>query len=253
MSARRALGVAVRGAFHPEPGELAAALPGRRGHRHALGIYRQPSVAAFRALGRGKRRAAATRSTAGRDGSSARWRANSARSTSTRAIRPCFPSSASAGAASPVHPSPIGLLIHPRWGLWHAYRGALVFEQRDRVAGHFAAGRAPARVRSEAVPIGLPGARVSRRLIRPRCLRASRAERRRRGLPRGRLPRTASVSRGRRIPLPAGAGALSYRGLPALDGSKPRDASAVYDRRGARGESVMPSGELDYSAALTGE
>jgi hypothetical protein len=32
--------------------------------------------------------------------------------------------------SEPVHPSPIGLLIHPRWGLWHAYRGALVFERR---------------------------------------------------------------------------------------------------------------------------
>jgi len=30
----------------------------------------------------------------------------------------------------PVHSSPIGILIHPRWGLWHAYRGALVFERR---------------------------------------------------------------------------------------------------------------------------
>jgi hypothetical protein len=29
-----------------------------------------------------------------------------------------------------VHPSPIGILIHPRWGLWHAYRGALIFSQR---------------------------------------------------------------------------------------------------------------------------
>lgn len=28
--------------------------------------------------------------------------------------------------SEPVHPSPIGLLIHERWGLWHAYRGALV-------------------------------------------------------------------------------------------------------------------------------
>ena len=27
--------------------------------------------------------------------------------------------------AEPVHPSPIGLLIHPRYGLWHSYRGAL--------------------------------------------------------------------------------------------------------------------------------
>jgi hypothetical protein len=26
----------------------------------------------------------------------------------------------------PVHQSPIRLLIHPKWGLWHAYRGALL-------------------------------------------------------------------------------------------------------------------------------
>jgi ferredoxin len=26
-----------------------------------------------------------------------------------------------------VFPSPIGLLVHPRWGLWHAWRGALAF------------------------------------------------------------------------------------------------------------------------------
>ncbi len=29
--------------------------------------------------------------------------------------------------AEPVHPSPIGLLIHPHYGLWHSYRGALGF------------------------------------------------------------------------------------------------------------------------------
>lgn len=28
--------------------------------------------------------------------------------------------------SEPVHQSPIGLLIHERWGLWHAYRGALI-------------------------------------------------------------------------------------------------------------------------------
>lgn len=28
--------------------------------------------------------------------------------------------------AEPVHPSPLGILIHPRYGLWHAYRAALV-------------------------------------------------------------------------------------------------------------------------------
>lgn len=29
-----------------------------------------------------------------------------------------------------VWQSPIGLLIHPRYGLWHSYRGALVFSER---------------------------------------------------------------------------------------------------------------------------
>ena len=32
--------------------------------------------------------------------------------------------------AEPVHPSPIGPLIHADHGLWHAYRGALAFPER---------------------------------------------------------------------------------------------------------------------------
>lgn len=32
--------------------------------------------------------------------------------------------------AEPVCPSPLGLLIHPDWGLWHSYRGALAFRDR---------------------------------------------------------------------------------------------------------------------------
>lgn len=32
--------------------------------------------------------------------------------------------------AEPVAPSPLGLLIHPEHGLWHAYRGALLFPGR---------------------------------------------------------------------------------------------------------------------------
>lgn len=31
--------------------------------------------------------------------------------------------------AGTAHPSPIGPLIHPEYGLWHAYRGALVFAE----------------------------------------------------------------------------------------------------------------------------
>ncbi|MEQ8193823.1 MAG: ferredoxin [Rhodospirillales bacterium] len=30
----------------------------------------------------------------------------------------------------PVHPSPIGALIHPVYGLWHAYRAALAFDEK---------------------------------------------------------------------------------------------------------------------------
>jgi len=32
--------------------------------------------------------------------------------------------------AEPVHRSPLGLLIHPQWGLWHSYRGALGLRER---------------------------------------------------------------------------------------------------------------------------
>jgi ferredoxin len=32
--------------------------------------------------------------------------------------------------AEAVHRSPLGILIHPDWGLWHAYRGALVLRER---------------------------------------------------------------------------------------------------------------------------
>jgi hypothetical protein len=33
--------------------------------------------------------------------------------------------------AEPVRVSPLGLLIHPRYGLWHAYRAALIFAASD--------------------------------------------------------------------------------------------------------------------------
>ncbi len=40
---------------------------------------------------------------------------------------PWLPFQRWARRAEPVSPSPIGPLIHPDYGLWHAYRGALVF------------------------------------------------------------------------------------------------------------------------------
>jgi ferredoxin len=38
---------------------------------------------------------------------------------------PFFPFQQWARRCEPVHPSPLGLLIHPVYGLWHSYRGAL--------------------------------------------------------------------------------------------------------------------------------
>lgn len=39
---------------------------------------------------------------------------------------PVWPFQRWAARAEPVHSSPLGLLIHPQYGLWHAYRAALV-------------------------------------------------------------------------------------------------------------------------------
>ena len=42
---------------------------------------------------------------------------------------PFLPFQRWAQRAEPVHSSPIGLLIHPHYGLWHSYRGALGFRE----------------------------------------------------------------------------------------------------------------------------
>ena len=41
---------------------------------------------------------------------------------------PFLPFQRWAQKAEPVFPSPLGVLIHPDYGLWHAWRGALAFE-----------------------------------------------------------------------------------------------------------------------------
>lgn len=42
--------------------------------------------------------------------------------------RPYLPFQQWAMRAEGLRPSPLGILIHPEFGLWHAYRGALLFE-----------------------------------------------------------------------------------------------------------------------------
>lgn len=52
---------------------------------------------------------------------------------------PYLPFQRWAQRAEPVMPSPIGPLIHPDYGLWHAYRGALAFARSidfQQVAAH---------------------------------------------------------------------------------------------------------------------
>lgn len=49
---------------------------------------------------------------------------------------PYYPFQRWAARAEPIHASPLGILIHPEFGLWHAWRGALCFPGRlDLPAG----------------------------------------------------------------------------------------------------------------------
>ena len=77
--------------------------------------------------------------------------------------RPWHPFQQWALRAEPVAPSPIGLLIHPDYGLWHAYRAALLLDEAP--AGPAAPDR-PARavrhLRRPAVPERLPRRRPLR-------------------------------------------------------------------------------------------
>ena len=43
---------------------------------------------------------------------------------------PAWPFQQWAARCEPVHPSPLGMFIHPEYGLWHAYRAAIVLAER---------------------------------------------------------------------------------------------------------------------------
>ncbi|MET4804869.1 ferredoxin [Limibacillus sp. MBR-115] len=47
---------------------------------------------------------------------------------------PYYPFQRWAQQAEAVFPSPLGILVHPRFGLWHAYRAALLFTSADGLA-----------------------------------------------------------------------------------------------------------------------
>jgi hypothetical protein len=125
------LGLAVRGAFHPEPQEFDQLLPAAPvGTIVLLGftggvqwdLYRCSAEASDglpHPLDRWSRRViGALASELGGAG------------LYPNGPPPQLPFQRLAARSEPVHQSPIGLLIHPEWGLWHAYRGALALPGR---------------------------------------------------------------------------------------------------------------------------
>jgi hypothetical protein len=124
----RNMGIAVRGAFHLNPGEFQHLQP-TAGTVVLLGFTSSIQWPIF---------AASAEAADGLPDPLDRWSrrviGGLGREFDARAIypseAPIVPFQQLARRCEPVHTSPIGLLIHSQWGLWHAYRGALVFGQR---------------------------------------------------------------------------------------------------------------------------
>jgi hypothetical protein len=129
-----ALGLAVRGAFHPAPAEFDAQLPGAcAGTIVLLGFTGSLQWQSFQ------------RSAEAGDGMAHpldRWSRRVIGSLARQyggfdfypnGSTPPVPFQRLAARCEPVHASPIGLSIHPHWGLWHAYRGGLVLPDRLRL------------------------------------------------------------------------------------------------------------------------
>jgi hypothetical protein len=127
-----AIGLAVRGAFHPEPGELGAAFGAAEpGTVVLLGFTGSDQWRGFQASREARD---------GRPHPLDRWsrRVIGAFASELRAAdfypsgspSSPFPFQRLARRCEAVHPSPIGLLIHETCGLWHAYRGGLCLKDR---------------------------------------------------------------------------------------------------------------------------
>jgi len=127
-----AAGLACRGAFHPEAADLPPTLDdGRVAQTLVLvgfaGSANWPAFATSAEAGDGQADPL--------DRWSRRVVGDLAKATGAVAVfpfggPPWSPFQRWARKAEPVHPSPLGVLIHPDWGLWHAYRGALAFAER---------------------------------------------------------------------------------------------------------------------------
>ncbi|HZS84448.1 MAG TPA: ferredoxin [Stellaceae bacterium] len=124
-------GLAFRGAFHPEAGDGVLPLPdgATPGTVALLGFVGGRSWPAF---------AASPELGDGRPDPLDRWsrRVVEGLAAALGAMPllpfggpPWLPFQRWAMKAEAVYPSPTGMLIHPDWGLWHGYRGALAFRE----------------------------------------------------------------------------------------------------------------------------
>ena len=127
-----AVGIALRGAFHPAADDGVPALPDGAPAGTLV-------LAGFVGRGQWPVFAASPEASDGRANPLDRW---SRRVIGGLAIAfgaaalypfegpPWLPFQRWAMQAEPVHRSALGMLIHPDWGLWHSYRGALAFAER---------------------------------------------------------------------------------------------------------------------------
>ena len=138
----RATGLVARGAFHPTPDDLVPDAPGG-GACATLVMVGNAGPGMWRVFSRSPEFGRAGHAL---DAWSARVIGDVATALDARALfpfggPPYLPFLRWAARAERVWPSPLGMLIHPEYGLWHAYRGALALRERIDLAPRPAATR----------------------------------------------------------------------------------------------------------------
>ncbi|MCH8111242.1 MAG: 4Fe-4S dicluster domain-containing protein, partial [Proteobacteria bacterium] len=122
-------GLAVRGGFVPEPGD---GVPACADGRPAAGVVLVGNVgpAMWRAFEAAEPHAGPDPLNAWSDRVITKAAADLGASALLPFTGPPYlPFQRWAQKADAVHPSPLGILIHPDYGLWHAYRGAFAFAE----------------------------------------------------------------------------------------------------------------------------
>lgn len=130
-SALAPAGLILRGGFHPEPGDGVPDMPGG-GATATVVLVGNAGGAMWHRFSRAPRPAGE------RNPLDAWLRPRILAAAADVGAHPLFPADGPpfvpiqdwARRAEPVHRSPLGILIHPRFGLWHVYRAALCFTER---------------------------------------------------------------------------------------------------------------------------